>query len=276
MSAADQTAGQNARRSLGNVINYDDPEQPQFKGRYASNSPALPDSILAVTYNIREGKAVAEAGDALMNSESLKEADIVLLQEMDESGVDEIARLLNANYVYYPAYQRRTDRNVGNAILTRWPISDERKVILPGRHPVTGQIRIAACATVEIGNVSVSVYSVHTETYSTMASHRKEQVAALVKDIGPGASPVIVGGDFNTVSKRSIQRMTEQFAEVGLARASAGVGPTIARFGLKPAAADHLFTRGFTTIAAGKVEGVRASDHLPVWTQLKWASGETY
>lgn len=274
MNDAEQTSDQNGWLSLRNVSNYDDPDQPQFAGRYTLNSPTLPDSILAVTYNIREGMAVAEAGDALVGSESLKEADIVLLQEMDESGVDQIAGLLNRNYIYYPAYRARSGRNVGNAILTCWPISDERKVILPGRHPVTGQLRIAVCAAVEIGNVFVSVCSVHTETYSTMASHRKGQVAALVEDIGPGNGAVIVGGDFNTVSKRSIRRMTEQFAAVGLARASAGIGPTIAKFGLRPAAADHIYTRGFSTIDAGKVEGVRASDHLPVWTQLTWASGD--
>jgi endonuclease/exonuclease/phosphatase (EEP) superfamily protein YafD len=114
----------------------------------------------------------------------------------------------------------------------------------------------------------VTAYSIHTETYTVPVSYRRAQIEAVVEDIGPGDTPTVVGGDFNTVSKRSIDRMTEQFAAIGLSRKSAGAGPTVSKLGVKPSAADHIFTRGFCRVGRGKLEEARASDHFPVWVQL--------
>lgn len=250
---------------------YDEPHGPRFEGQYAADpaaSPAgNPDGLVVVTYNIKSGLAVDRANQEFQAVEKLRDADIVLLQEMEESGVELMAEALHYNYVYYPASSRR-GRNMGNAILSRWPLTDTRKVILPHPHPVSGQMRIAVRATVQMENEEVLVYSVHTMTYPNLVPYRDAQVAAVVEDIGPGDMPVIAGGDFNTVSGRSIQRMIDQFSIIGLARTSAGAGPTIAKFGIRPAATDHIFTRGFSKIASGKVEDADASDHFPVWVQL--------
>jgi endonuclease/exonuclease/phosphatase (EEP) superfamily protein YafD len=32
---------------------------------------------------------------------------------------------------------------------------------------------------------------------------------------------------------------------------------------------DHIFSRGFEVMSAGKVKEAKASDHIPVWTVLK-------
>jgi len=220
-----------------------------------------------VTYNIQKGLAVDKAGEAFQRVERLREVDVILLQEMEETGVEQLARWLRANYVYYPAFTRQNGRNAGNAILTRWPLADARKVILPRRHPVSGQLRIGVRAAVNVAGKSVAVYCVHTETYSTLASHRNAQVAAIVDDIGPGESPVIVGGDFNSVSRRSIQRLTVQFAAIGLSRVSADAGPTITKLRFR-SIVDHVFARALDPIASGTVEGADASDHVPLWVQL--------
>jgi endonuclease/exonuclease/phosphatase family metal-dependent hydrolase len=251
---------------------YDDPIGPVFTGQYAPAPPACPDQIVVVTYNIQSGKGFVEAGEAFLKLEQLQQADIILLQEMDESGVSHMAELLGYSYVYYPASVARDGRNVGNAILARWPLTDTRKVILPHRHPVNDQMRIAIRATLDLGKSNVHVYSVHTETYSTLSSHRRAQVAAIVAAIGLG--DVIVGGDFNTVSGRSIQRMTDQFGAIGLQRDTAEVGPTISKLGIKATAADHIFSRGFTHLASGAVAEAGASDHFPVWVKLALTSVE--
>jgi endonuclease/exonuclease/phosphatase family metal-dependent hydrolase len=227
----------------------------------------VPDRLTVATYNIAHGEAWAEASEVLQTLEPLRGADIVLLQEMEETGVDQMASLLGYNYVYYPATRSPDGRNFGNAILARWPLTDWRKVILPGRHPVTGQQRIAVRASARIGNDDVIVYSTHTETPTTPASYRAVQIQAIVDDIGPGTSPVVVGGDFNTATGRGIERMEDQFATIGLTRATNDVGPTYTRFGFQPAPLDHIFVRGLAPIAAGRVEA-EASDHFPVWVQL--------
>jgi len=245
----------------------DDPHGPRFEGQYAAEPAVDRGRFIVVTYNIQKGLAVDKAGEALQRMERLREADVVLLQEMEETGVEQIARRLQANYVYYPAFTRRNGRNAGNAVLARWPLADAHKVILPRRHPVSGQLRIGVRATVHMAEKSIVVYSVHTETYSTLASHRNAQVAAIVDDIGPGDSPVIVGGDFNSVSRRSVQRLGEQFAAIGLVRVSADAGPTITKLHFR-SVVDHVFARALEPIASGTVEGAGASDPLPVWVHL--------
>jgi len=249
--------------------NYDDPLGPRFEGYFARDQPAGGGRLKVVTYNVCQGRNVEGAVEELRASEPLQGADIILLQEMDEAGTKHMARELGHNYVYYPAsLPFMHGRNLGNAILTRWPLAQLHKLILPYRHLAIRQTRIAVRGTVAVANLDIIVYSVHTEIYSTLIKHRTAQVAALVDDIRPGNAPVIVGGDFNTITRRSIKRLTGQFAEVGLVRASEGSGPTIRILGTWAAATDHIFTRGFQVLAAGAADTARASDHFPVWTEL--------
>lgn len=254
--------------SLAKADNYEDPLGPKYEGQYAGQPPDFDGELVVVTYNIKEGEEVDLASEALKSTAALKEADIILLQEMDESGVDQIAQALGHNYVYYPAFVSRDGRNVGNAILAQRPLRDSGKIILPGVNPLSGQKRIAVRATIDYGGHDLRLYSVHTETYASLPGMRINQIEAIVDDIGPGDSLVIAGGDFNTVSGRSIRRMSDQFAAAGLSRVSSGSGPTISKLNFSPVAADHLFTRGFKKIASGAVKEVQASDHFPLWAKV--------
>lgn len=252
----------------------DDPHGPRFEGQYADERVGRAGRLLVVTYNVKKGLAVDQAAVALQNTESLHGADVILLQEMDEAGVEQLARRLRANYVYYPAFTSRRGRNAGNAVLARWPLGDARKVILPRRHPLNGQLRIGVRAVVSVGGGDIVVYSVHTETYTTLASHRRGQVAAIVDDINPEDSPVIVGGDFNTVSGRSVRRLAAQFAAIGLVRVSASAGATIVKLGVR-SVVDHVFARGLEEMSSGTVQSADASDHFAVWVRLAVPSPAT-
>ena len=249
--------------------NYDDPLGPRFEGQFATGQPDDRATTKIVTYNVCQGNNVEQAIEEFHALEPLQGADIILLQEMDEAGTEQMARALRLNYVYYPAsVPFMQTRNLGNAVLARWPLTQPRKLILPYRHPIIRQVRIVVRATLAVGNREIVVYSAHTETHTVMVQHRRAQVAALVNDLGPGNGAVVVGGDFNTLTRRSIRRMTEQFAGVGLVRASAGSGPTVHVLGMPASATDHIFTRGFTVLASGAVTTAKASDHFPVWAEL--------
>ncbi len=251
------------------AMNYEDLLGPKYEGWFAEDEPVFQGTIKVVTYNINEGRAVDQAIEELDAFEVLQDPDILLLQEMDEDGTQQVARALSHNYVYYPASVfPRTKRNFGNAILTKWPLSDPAKILLPYRGLNNQQLRIAVRVTVAVGPLEISTYSVHTETYTVPIRHRKAQIAAVVDDIGSGNGYVVAGGDFNTVSNRSIKRMVGQFAEIDLVRASKGAGPTVSVFGLQPSAADHIFARGLKVLAKGKVDTIKASDHFPVWVEL--------
>ena len=248
--------------------NHTDPNGPLYTGEFAAGRPHDRDELLIASYNLRYGEAIDQTIQAYREANPLPEADIVLLQEMDEAGVRVVARELGYNYAYFPASVAEDGDNFGNAILARWPISDPYKLILPGLHPLTGQQRTATRATVTVGDTTILVYSTHIEVATAPPALREAQFAAILEDIPESAARVIVGGDFNTVTGWGVGALAEQFAAAGLDHASAGLGPTFTRFGMRPSATDHLFSRGFERLDAGVLSGVTASDHFPVWARF--------
>ncbi len=250
------------------LVNYDDPDGPRFAGKFVQAPPTYRGAIKVVTYNIDFGESIEDALQELAGFEALHHPDIVLLQEMDEAGVARMAEILHYDFVYYPASVHRHGRNFGNAILTPWPMRDDRKVILPHRSPLNRQIRISLAATITINGLDILTHCSHTEVYMTTRRLRNAQVEAITDDIGTDTPHVIVGGDFNTVTRRGIRRMVKQFAEIGMSRSSKGAGPTVSKYGFEPCAADHIFTKGLEVIACGAVRETNASDHYPLWVML--------
>ena len=253
--------------------NHSDEAGPLYRGNFGVAPDTAPDEWVVVSYNLRYGEAITETIAAFQSIEPLPAADVVMMQEMHESGVSAVAQALGYNYVYYPASVAAHGDNFGNAILSRWPISDPAKIILPGLHPLTGQQRTATRATLSIGDedtgtAEVLVYSIHAETATAPRSLRRAQFEAIVNSIPPDAQRVIIGGDFNTVTGRGVNQLAQLFDAGGIDHASAALGPTFTRFGLRPSATDHIFYRGFQRQDAGVLGHITASDHFPVWARL--------
>jgi len=254
-------------RTARAVDNYPDPRGPVFRGDFARALPSFDGRVQVVSWNIRFGEEVETAVTELRHNPNLRRADVLLLQEMDETGVAQIAQSLAFNYVYFPAsVHSHHGRNFGNAILSPWPLSQPEKVLLPYANPSNAQRRIAAKAVVTIGGAPLVVYSAHTETYWLGRRGRSAQADALAAAVPGGETAVIVGGDFNTVTPADVVRLAGQFTAVGLERASAAAGPTVAVAGID-VAADHIFARALPVLAAG-VEETAVSDHRPVWVTL--------
>ena len=249
------------------TYNYQDPEAPRFEGHY-SQVAEHDGEVTVASYNIFHGKKIEDAIQDLSGSEVLKDADIVLLQEMDEIGTERIARELGYNYIYFPAgVHPRSGRNFGNAILSRWPITQANKLILPHHNVWIGIQRTATKAIVDIDGEPVLVYSVHGKTCLSTWQKRREQWVAILNDVAEGAKYVVVGGDFNTVGAEEIQKLDEQMATFGLVRAQGQSAPTASKF-LMTAATDHIYTRGFTISEWGTLKAARGSDHYPIWVKL--------
>lgn len=249
--------------------NYVNPEGPGFHGDFGPVRYPPTDTIKVVAFNIKYGEKVDFAIYELTEVAELRQPEILLLQEMDTEGVETIARRMNYNYVYFPAsvHQAR-NKNFGNAVLSKWPIINYRKIVLPHPQPLNELRRIAVATTILIDTLEVAVYSVHTETIILPRSKRISQADSIVKSLPDSIHYAIVGGDFNTGSGKSIAATEQIFAEAGFRRATKGIGWTMKTgpFGLFRKEFDHIFVRGFKVIAAGKFEETRASDHRPIWT----------
>ncbi|MGD9346052.1 MAG: endonuclease/exonuclease/phosphatase family protein [Candidatus Aminicenantes bacterium] len=254
------------------IKNYPDPERPEFSGNFATETPAFNGSIRVVTFNIELGKNVDQAIEELGTASELMDADIIFLQEMAEDGVSLIAQSLHYNFVYYPSsLHYKHEKNYGNAILSKWPIKDYRKLVLPYEHPMNKQIRIAALATIVIEDFEILTYSVHTEMFWLGSQKKLDQVDSILRSVADHFDHVIIGGDFNTNTENGLRETEKMFEQAGFKRASKGVGPTskVDILGMTDYELDHIFTKGFTLLENGKFENSRSSDHYPVWVTLR-------
>jgi len=256
------------RRAWPATRNYADPAGPLYVGETDTAWPLAGDDLIVVSYNLRYAEALDAAVAAFAAREPLPAADIILLQEMDAPGVAALAEAWAMHYVYFPASVAEDGDDFGNAILSRWPLAEPMKLILPGLHPITGQQRTATRATVRMSGREVLVYSTHIETATAPPSLRQVQMAAVLADVPPGAERVIIGGDFNTITGRGVAELAEAYGVAGMIHTTGDLGPTVTRFGLRPSAADHIFVRGFDVQDAGVLDDVTASDHFPVWARL--------
>ncbi len=250
------------------ISNYDE-SGPLFSGEYAPEAVSFDGILKVVSWNIKFSEKIPEALDGITAFAELQDADIILLQEMDEDGVDTLARSLGYNYIYFPAsIHTHHDRNFGNAILARWPIRNAEKLILPHQNPKNQQTRIAAKASIWVEDREVSTYSVHTETFWLSPNQRLDQVQTIIDDIDPDVY-AIVGGDFNTLTPMSVVAVAGRFEQAGFEWATQAAGNTITS-DLLPLTTDFIFTKNMTVLESGSVDGIDASDHRPVWTNLSF------
>jgi endonuclease/exonuclease/phosphatase family metal-dependent hydrolase len=235
---------------------------PRFEGHYARPVPpalAPAAGIRVVTFNIRFAREIARAIEVLRH-DSLRGADILALQEMDEAGADRIARTLGYDYAFYPAVIHPTSgRYFGPAVLSRWPIERSWKVLLPHAGWTRGQRRTATAAVLRVRNTRILAYAVHLETPVQLSdAGRRDQVMAVLDDAADFRGPVVIAGDFNSEGVGLL------LARRGYLWLTRRVGPTVAWFSW-----DHVFVRGLAPArprSAGVVPEVRgASDHHPVW-----------
>ncbi|HYC31348.1 MAG TPA: endonuclease/exonuclease/phosphatase family protein [Gemmatimonadales bacterium] len=242
------------------MTNLTDAAGPRFEGAYAAPVHAAGHPpVRIVSFNIRHAREIDRA-IAVLAGDSLRGADIVALQEMDDAGVERIARALSLNYAYYPAsIHPASGRYFGPAVLSRWPIQRSWKLLLPHAGWARGQRRTATAAVVRVQDTPLLVYAVHLETPVQISdAERRDQVMAVVADAARHPGPVVVAGDFNGSTVGPMLRRE------GYVWETARVGPTISFFSW-----DHIFTRGLprpAAISAGVVRDVRgASDHHPIW-----------
>jgi len=255
-------------------MNYTDPAGPRYSGApeqalapasAIAGEPRVaprPGRIRVASFNIAWSRHMDEAIGLIQADTGLAGADLLMLQEMDEASAARAAQALGMYYVYYPAtLHPRTDRNFGNALLSRWPIEDDRKLILPHTSWQLGTQRIAVLGTVRIGNERVRVAAPHFGTIVEIFPWgQRDQARTLLASVEEHDF-VIVAGDFNTGG------LGEMFEERGFTWPTQEIGSTHHGWSF-----DHIFARGFIPVGRGKVKDVgEVSDHKPVWADLAWS-----
>ena len=253
------------RRALGD---YSDPRGPRFEGSHAGEMEKFDKSLRVVTWNLHHGEKLQQAIDTLEESAELRGAGILLLQEIDAEGVETMAQQLSYNYVYYPAFfSRRFQKEFGNAILARWPLSDPEKISLPIALPGWLESRNSASATILLDGREINIYSLHLD-YTWMVIRRGvSQVEFLSRAAGGEENYIILGGDFNTWTPVSLAVLDDWTGKIGLKRLTEGTGYTFEWSGMK-LTLDHIFSHGVLDYQSGVYRQTSASDHYPVWVEM--------
>ncbi|MBF0479568.1 MAG: endonuclease/exonuclease/phosphatase family protein [Candidatus Omnitrophica bacterium] len=249
------------------LFNYSQPNRPRFAQLNTFTPPSeIKDTIKVVSYNIKFSRKIELAIQLLTTDPDLKNADILLLQEMDETGAQTIALALKCNYVYYPAviYPRK-GKDFGNAILSKWEMSDDEKIILPN-FSINQRERIAVGATIQIQDKKIRVYCVHLGVF-VKPTDRKMRISRVVDRIPADIKYAVIGGDFNSFTKKDRKEINEAFTKNNFDNSTSGIGWTHALG--KKIQLDHIYTKGFTVVSKGKVINRKPSDHLPVWIEIK-------
>jgi len=238
--------------------NYPGPAEPRYAGVGVPADRPVPDTLRIVSFNVKYAERVDSAIVVLTTEPALRDADVLLLQEMDADGTGRIAHALGMSYIYYPAiFRHRSAKDFGNAVLSRWPIVADAKIVLPHFSRYARTQRTATAATIRVGGIDLRVYSTHLGTPADIsAAARESQLRAIMSDAAPH-SRVIIGGDMNSSTIGSVA--TEQGFTWPTWRVETS------RFG----SWDHIFVRGLTLPQsgfAGTIDDIRgASDHKPVW-----------
>ena len=186
-----------------------------------SNGP-----IRVVAWNIERGIHVDAIVSILQEQTALREADVLLLSELDwgmaRTGnrfiAREIALALGMNYVFAPCYMalskgagvekdsdgENAESLHGIAVMSRYPLKNVEAVALPngkdkmkGAEKRIGSLR-AIMADVEHPLGTFKAVSLHLDSHSSQA-HRHLQMCRVLDHLAQGSSlPVIIGGDWNT------------------------------------------------------------------------------
>ena len=254
------------------IANYDDPAGPIIMGPMTPAARPASDDLRVVTFNLKFSEHIDRASDLLSRPGPLSGADLLVLQEMDASATEALARTLGLNYVYVPAtVHRSTRKDFGVAILSPWVLEDTRKILLPHLHRFRKMRRAAVVATVRTHAGAVRVYAVHFESpFGAWSGVRRDQARTIAADAADTADPVVVAGDFNGTAG------ARELTEAGFTWLTKDVHNTLGPFDL-----DHILVRGLCPAgppAAAKARDLtNASDHAPVWAVVRpCAAAATY
>lgn len=241
-----------------------------------------------------------QAALAFTDGKRLPPPDIVALQEADQatlrSGRHDIAReLASALGMHYasamagiPRDEEPEDKqwyldfeehiasddtgDTGIALLSRLPLVQTEHVALPWTE-CAWRPRLAIRATIETGQQQLHIFNAHIDPHASI-SGQLDQHRAVLERAGQLTGPVIMLGDFNTLTKRSCQEMRRLLESHDFTTPFA-TGMSTWRAGLIRLHTDWIFTRGVEVTRWGVARRLGVSDHWPVWIEIELETAAT-
>jgi endonuclease/exonuclease/phosphatase family metal-dependent hydrolase len=239
---------------------------------------------------------IQRAALALRDGTRLPPADIIALQEADKETIRagghhiarELARELQMGYAHASAGIPREEEpkakqwyldfeehiaptdegDTGVALLSRLPLDDAARVELPWTD-CAWRPRLALAATVRACGQKIHIFNSHIDPHAS-TDEQLEQHAAVLARADRADGPVILLGDFNTLTRAACLRV-RGFLEARGYTSPLPTGVATWRAGLIRLHPDWIFVRGVRVIRWGVARPLGVSDHWPVWVEIDLA-----
>ncbi len=240
-----------------------------------------------VSYNIRwrGGDELRELIKHLKHDPEIGGAAIIGLQEVDRNKkrtgntntVKLMAAELGKHYAWTapPTAKPNLEEETGVAILSNYPLTDVRRIVLPHEGPGDRR-RVAIGANVNIAGKPLRFYSVHSE--NRISKEKKiDQMTAVLEDLRnhPKVTQAIVVGDLNTWERGAVKRTSALFAKENFITPFANSESTfLQKILLIPIRLklDWVWLRGLEATSHGIDKEITLSDHWPLWAVVKLKS----
>lgn len=239
--------------------------------------------IKIVSYNIRyrSGDDLNKLLKLFREDPEIGNAMILGLQEVDRhrkrtghtNTAWAIADNLGLNYAWAapPPAKPTDEEETGVAIMSPFPMSDIRRMVLPHEGP-NQRRRVALGATVRINGRDIRVYSMHGETRLAM-DKKIEQMSTLIQDLKqyPEDMPVVLVGDLNTWEPSAAAKTIKLFSAAGFHTPFGSQTTFSRRVLLIPIEfrLDWVWLRGMQVVTYGIDRKISISDHFPMWANVK-------
>ncbi len=241
-----------------------------------------------------------EAARALSDNQLMPPADIVALQEADKLTTRaggkhiavELAMELNMQWAHLAADIPRDEEpqarqwyldfeeriaptetgSSGLAILSRSAIKNDVSIDLPFAE-CAWRPRFAMAAIVSNKTRDLHIFNSHIDPHASIDEQLAQHEAVLRHaDAIPHGEPLVLLGDFNTLSRASRRAMRRLLESRGFASPMPD-GVATWRAGLVRLHTDWIFVRGACVTRWGVARGLSVSDHWPVWAEIELGTG---
>lgn len=216
------------------------------------------------TFNIHGGKGADDRRDLERIADTLDSFDLIALQEVhgpSYPGATDQAEVLGESldmaWLFAPTEHRWWSDSFGNALLTRVPVEQWKRIPLQGTQGKA--FRNAVVIQVKLGHATLNLIITHVDR----RDDREAQLAEVIEMFRNLPSPCILMGDLNT------DRSDPQWAELLQDTQVVDVLHIGNPLTDAPSRIDWIISRGLEVVAAGSIND-GASDHPCYWAELRF------
>ncbi len=236
---------------------------------------------------------ITAAAQAFSQNQLLPCVDVLALQEADKQTqragghhvARELAEALGMGWVHLPAGIPRgvkpkarewwldfeepialyDEGDTGIALLSHFPLRDIKRIDLPWKD-CAWRPRLAMAATISVGDWRARLINAHVDPHAAVGG-QLEQLEMLVQEAAGYSGPILILGDFNTLSKKKVEETRNFLESHGYSTPMPSGLATWRGAGIR-LHADWLFYRDLDVANWGVARPLSVSDHWPIWAEI--------